>query len=156
MPGGGTPALVPMSIPALVCGFPPASMANADDDETAITPAAANRALDTFIFPSCLALCRVCEIFPPTRPDDAHFLFPLSRYLSSTCCNPDTVLAGRPSEFGIISEHVQYAGGRNSPACRDVTDSLGYRNPGFAEGTTRTSTPSAFPAMLAAPSISRV
>jgi hypothetical protein len=45
MPGGGTPALAPISTPATVCPFPPPSYAIAGDHESANTPAAAKRVL---------------------------------------------------------------------------------------------------------------
>src|ERR1700742_3636599 len=45
MPGGGTPALEPIKSPALVCATAPGSNACAGDHDSAITPAAANRAL---------------------------------------------------------------------------------------------------------------
>src|SRR5271167_3685195 len=45
MPGGGTPALEPINTPALDCAAAPGSNACAGDHDSAITPAAANRAL---------------------------------------------------------------------------------------------------------------
>src|SRR5258708_31755928 len=58
MRGGGTPALGPIKTPGLVCGFTNASIADAGDQESARTPAAANRALPIdFMCPPMSSYC---------------------------------------------------------------------------------------------------
>src|ERR1700727_502095 len=57
MPGGGTPALAPMKLPAFVMEPTPASFAYAGENANAAIPAAASRALlFIFMYPPCGSL----------------------------------------------------------------------------------------------------
>src|ERR1700722_17935833 len=57
MPGGGTPALAPMKLPAFVMEPKPASFAYAGENANAAIPAAASRALlFIFMYPPCGSL----------------------------------------------------------------------------------------------------